>query len=123
MKPATLACAAAFLLLSASSIGIGTSVAQDASTGAVRGSILDVTGGAISGATVTLTAIDSGRERTSTTDSQGSFSFDLLPPGSYSVRASAAKMATHLRTGVKVDVDGGVHLTITLRIAAAQESV
>src|SRR4051812_48740206 len=123
MKPATLACAAAFLLMSASSIGIGTSVAQDASTGAVRGSILDTTGAGISGAAVTLTSIDSGRERTSTTDSQGGFSFDLLPPGEYSVRASLPKMAPHLRTGVQVDLDGSVHLTITLRIAAAQETV
>src|SRR5438270_6247614 len=105
------------------SLLLGAAVAQDASTGAVRGSILDTSGAAISGCTVTLTSIDSGRERTSTTDSQGGFSFDLLPPGEYSVRASSPKMAPHLRTGVQVDLDGSVHLTITLRIAAADETV
>src|SRR5438270_13202532 len=105
------------------SLLLGAAVAQDASTGAVRGSILDTSGAAISGCTVTLTSIDSGRERTSTTDSQGGFSFDLLPPGEYSVRASSPKMAPHLRTGVQVDLDGSVHLTITLRIAAARETV
>src|SRR6267154_465937 len=121
MKPAALVCVVAFLLIGTSLIF--TSMAQDASTGAVRGSVLDLTGAAISGASVKLTAIDSSRERSAITDAQGSFSFDLLPPGEYSVRTSAAKMATHLRTGVKVDLEGSVHLTITLRIAAAQESV
>src|SRR5947209_3026283 len=111
MKLAALYHPAVFLLIGSSFLG--PAAAQDASTGAVRGSVLDVTGAAIAGASVKLTSTDSGRERTSTTDAQGSFSFDLLPPGEYSVRASAERMATHLRTGVRVDLDGSVHLTIT----------
>src|SRR3954469_7817347 len=121
MKPAALYHFAVFLLIGSSFLG--AAAAQDASTGAVRGSVLDVTGAAISGASVKLASTDSGRERTSTSDAEGRFSFDLLPPGEYSVRASAPRMATHLRTGVRVDLDGSVHLTITLRIAVAQESV
>lgn len=97
--------------------------AQDASSGAIRGTVSDSSGAAIPAANVMVTASANGMERSAQTDTQGLFSFELLPPGSYEVRASASKMAIHVRKDVSVDIGGSVNLAITLRIAAAQESV
>ena len=97
--------------------------AQDASTGAIRGTVSDSSGAPIPAASVTLIAIANGMERSGKTDTQGSFSFDLIPAGDYEVRGSAPNMATHVRKGVSVDIGGKINLAITLRIAGAEESI
>src|SRR5947208_4609971 len=57
-----------------------TALAQDASTGAIRGSVFDSTGGRIHGASVALVNTATGIRCGFTTDSEGRFSFALLPP-------------------------------------------
>jgi Carboxypeptidase regulatory-like domain len=64
------------LLLFSSSL-----VAQvSSSTGAIRGSVNDPSGGAVAGAKVTLSNPTLSIERTTTTSEDGAFSFPLLPP-------------------------------------------
>ena len=47
----------------------------------LRGVVNDPTGGAVSGATVTLTNTESKIERKISTSEDGSYQFSLLPPG------------------------------------------
>src|ERR1019366_5193158 len=65
-------------------------LAQTASTGALIGTVTDSSGAVVPNVTVTATSVDSGQARTSMTASDGSYKFNLLPPGGYRVRFEAA---------------------------------
>lgn len=97
--------------------------AQDASTGAIRGRVMDASRAAIVSATVKITDAATGVARTAQTGADGSFVFDLLPPAQYSVVVSAPGMADFAETNIKVDVGGSVDLPISMRVAGSQESV
>jgi hypothetical protein len=97
--------------------------AQDASTGAIRGTVSDASSAKIAQAAVMLTNADTAVIRAAKTDASGRFAFDLLPPGLYALRVTAPKFAEYSATPIKVDVGGAATLSITIRIAGAQESV
>ena len=98
-------------------------LAQDGSTGALRGAVTDASGGRIAGAQVTATNLATGIARTTLTDSDGRFVVELLPPGEYSVRVEAPGMATGVRTAVKVELGGAVELGFALKVAGPGETV
>src|SRR5215203_2992678 len=57
-------------------------------SGGVRGQVTDSLGGLVVGATVTLVGKDA-QEKTSTVGPDGTYSFEGVVPGLYSVRATA----------------------------------
>src|SRR5580704_15053134 len=57
--------------------------------GRIQGGVFDQTGGAIAGATVTVTDVARGVARTLVTDSAGEYSAISLVPGTYTVRGEA----------------------------------
>ena len=59
------------------------------STGRILGTVIDRTGAAISGATVTVTDVQRGTTRTLTTDDAGAYVAPSLSPSTYKVRAEA----------------------------------
>ena len=65
-------------------------MAQTVSTGAITGTVTDMTGGVIPNATVTATNADTNQSRTGTTNGAGQYQFGLLPAGTYRVKFSAA---------------------------------
>jgi hypothetical protein len=56
-------------------------LAQGETTSAIVGSVIDLSGAAIPGATVTVTNIENGLKRSVKTDDSGRFSFPQLKPG------------------------------------------
>src|SRR6059058_6541796 len=92
-----------------------TALSQDDSTGAIRGSVFDSTGGRIHGASVALVNTATGLRYGITTDSEGRFAFDLLPPGEYSARAEAAGMSPQIAPNLRVEVGGVSDLEFKLR--------
>ena len=67
--------------------------AQDASTGAIRGSVSDATGGRIHSATIVVVNVATGMRFSATSDSEGHYAIDLMPPGDYSGRAEFMGMS------------------------------
>ena len=61
-----------------------TGLAQDASTGAIRGTVSDQARGRVPGATVALVNNATGLRYSKLTDIEGRFAVQLLPPGDYS---------------------------------------
>ena len=102
---------------------LGAAQAQDASTGALRGIVSDAQGAAISSADVMAVRVESGLRYHVLSDLNGSFVFDLLPPGEYLARAEAAGMAPQDSPQVRVYVGGVTELTFRLSIAGAKETV
>jgi hypothetical protein len=64
-------------------------LAQTASTGALTGTITDQSGAVVPNATVTLTNVDTGQARSTTTMTDGTYKFTLLAPGNYRLRIEA----------------------------------
>lgn len=98
-------------------------MAQDSATGMIRGTVLDPSGSRIPQALVVLVNSASGAERSTSTDAEGQFSFDLLPPGDYSARAEAVGLSPQLTPSLHVDVGGIAELDFRLTLAGAQENI
>ena len=75
-----LASAAALLLVS-------LPLFSQANQGTIQGGVFDQSGGAVAGATVTVTDVARGVTRTLVTDSAGEYVAPNLTPGTYTVRA------------------------------------
>ena len=71
--------------------------------GSVTGTVVDATGAVIPGATVTLTNQATGVTREQETSSTGSFAFERVRPGAYSLRVSMSGFKTH-ETTVEVSI-------------------
>ncbi len=72
----------------------GVSKAQ-VTTGTISGTVTDPNGAVVAGATVKATNQDTNSERQSSSDSDGHFSFTLLPPGRYRVEIAAPGFQTY----------------------------
>lgn len=107
----------AFLFLA---IGIG--FAQ--STGAtLQGGVTDEQGGALPGATVTITNIETGQVRTAATDAQGWYRAPALPPGRYELRAELPGFVRQVRAGLTLTVGQEATINMALAIATLAETV
>jgi hypothetical protein len=97
--------------------------AQDSSTGAIRGVVLDSSGLPIQGATIALVNEATGLHYEQTSDHTGHYAFELLPPGDYSARAAVDKMSPQLNSGIQVTLGSVTEINFKLQIAGARESV
>jgi len=79
---------------------------QDASTGAIRGSVLDPDGRAIAAVTVAVRNPATGAHYSMLSDADSRFALELLPPGDYSARAEIKGMTPQVTPQNHVDVGG-----------------
>jgi len=107
-------------LLSLIFLGSGAR-AQDASTGALRGTVVDSQGAAITAADVVAIRVDTGIRYHGATNAEGWFTLDLLPPGEYSARAEAEGMLPQNSPRVRVDVGAATELAFKLVVAGGKE--
>src|SRR5260370_1924619 len=88
---------------------------------AVRGQVTDESGAVVPGAKVTLSG-PAGLSKTAVAGNDGSYSFADLPPGNYTVHASATGLV--LRQPGKIAVKAGTQtLNLLLNVAAAKQEV
>jgi len=89
----------------------------------VRGTAKDPNGNVVSGATVTIT--DSARyfTRTQSTNKDGAYVFNAIPPGTYSIEVTAPGFKTALASGLAVLVDTPTVWDLHLELGAVSETV
>jgi hypothetical protein len=97
--------------------------AQDAATGAIRGTVLDPAGSRIAQATIVAVNSATGVRYTAASDSEGRFSLDLLPPGDYTARVAADKMSPQVTPTLHVEVGAASEIEFRLAVAGPQETV
>jgi len=97
-----------------------TSVFAQVETGAISGTVKDVSGAVIAGATVRAKSVTTGAERTAQTGSVGQYSISGLTPGNYQVTVTSAKFET-FRTTVEVTV-GGIS-TVDAQLTVGSSSI
>lgn len=91
--------------------------------GSISGTVLDSTGAAIRGATVTATQTGTGRETTVTTNVSGDFAFPSLPPALYSVRVVAPGFAPFEESDVALAANQSFNVSARLKVGSASETV
>ncbi len=118
MKAIRLALFVAVLLFLASSL-----LLAQGSEGRILGTIADVSGAAISGATITVTNTATGVSRTTASSKAGEFVVPQLEAGPYSVKIQAKGFATVDRTGIHLEVAKDVRVDVQLKPGAETEVV
>jgi hypothetical protein len=98
-------------------------VAQDASTGAIRGTVIDPSGRRMVDVSIVLVDSATGFRYFVTSDSEGQFVFALLPPGEYAARAVAPDMSPQLTPKLRVDAGATTQIEFKLQVGGAKEMV
>ena len=91
--------------------------------GRIMGAVTDTSGGAVSGATVTVVDVDRGINRTLTTDDAGEYNAPNLTPGNYTVRVEASGFKKIERTSVEVGVGKEVRVDVTVQPGEVGQTV
>jgi hypothetical protein len=104
-------------------LGLAVGWAQDGSTGALRGTVQDALGVAVTNADIVAVCVETGVRYHTATDTAGRFVVDLLPPGNYSARAEAEGMSPQISPVTQVEVGAAQQLTFKLTVAGPKETV
>jgi hypothetical protein len=91
------------------------SPAHSQNLGRISGIVTDTSGGAVAGASVTVTDVGRGIPRAVTTDATGTYSAPNIIPGTYSVHVVYMGFRTYDRQDIQVGVGGDVHVDLTLQ--------
>ena len=97
--------------------------AQSATTGALRGTVVDAAGAVVPGVIVTLVNPTTGQTQTTMSDAKGLYGFSLLPPGTYEVEFSMPGFKTSRAMSVVVNVSEAPDLDAQLEAGASEERV
>ena len=115
---------ASFLIALAASLLLASlAFAQDAPTGAIHGIVFDPAGAHIAHASIVAVNSSTGAIYSTTSDPEGRFALELLPPGDYTARAVADSMSPQVTPTLHVDVGGVAAIEFHLSIAGLQENI
>ena len=89
----------------------------------LEGEIRDASGGAIAGATVTVTNLDMGYQQTQTASPMGLYKFSQLPPGRYKISVQRDGFATFEQQPIQLNVSQVGRLDVVLTLASQQEAI
>src|SRR5579872_6783741 len=93
--------------------------AQGETTSAIVGTVVDQSGGALPGATITVTNQQTGSKRSAKADESGRFSFPQLQPGAYAVKAEAPGFQPQTNRSVFSGPGQKQTVSFTLKVADA----
>lgn len=96
---------------------------QGETTSAIHGQATDSTGAVVSGATVTVTSLDTRSKRSGKTDDAGRFNFPQLKPGAYKVEIEAQGFEPQTANNVFSGLGQKQTVNFTLRVAHSNEVV
>jgi hypothetical protein len=91
--------------------------------GAIQGTITDQTRALLPGVTVTVTNLDTGVARATTTNEAGIYRVPSVEPGRYKVVAALAGFGTATQTDLTVSVGATLGVNFTLTPGAVEETV
>ncbi len=111
MKPAVL-----FLLIAAAA-------QAQVATAALSGTVTDQSAAMVAGAAITLAQAGTGFEHATTSDSGGSYTFDELAPGSYTLRAQKPGFGPYQAKGISLEVNQKARQDIRLAVGKESDAV
>jgi Carboxypeptidase regulatory-like domain len=91
--------------------------------GGISGTVLDANGGAVPGATVTVTNLSTNQALSTTTSESGSFSISSLDPVTYNILVEATGFKRATLEKIKVDTATTASANIMLEVGKVEETV
>jgi hypothetical protein len=91
--------------------------------GGITGTVVDPSGSSVPGAEVKATSEDTKLERTTQSNAQGSYAFNDLPIGKYTVTFTKDGFSTERYPGILVQADRTVQLQAQLKVGTVADSV
>jgi len=104
-------------------VSLSKARAQGAGNGAITGTVTDPSGGAIANCTVTITNKGTNETRETKTIADGSYTFNILPPGDYRLKFAAAGFKTLEIQNATVRVTNIEAVNAVLQVGTVTESV
>lgn len=101
----------------------GVVVIGQTNKGGISGTVLDANGGAVPGATVTVTNLSTNQAQSTTTSESGSFSISSLDPVTYNIMVEAAGFKRATLEKIKVDTATTASANIMLEVGKVEETV
>lgn len=92
-------------------------------TGTITGTVTDASGAVVARATITVTNVGTGIQKSFVADQNGYFVASSLPYGRYVVATHASGFAESKTQPVVLNVGATVQVSLTLAVATSQESV
>ncbi len=102
---------------------LGLSFHAFAQEATVLGTVTDPSGSVVPNVTVTLTQVETGQSRSSTTNDTGQYVAPGLAIGHYNVSAKAAGFGPAERNGVMLNVNDRTRIDFVLKVGSTQENV
>lgn len=102
---------------------LGSFVLGQTGTASVNGTIQDAQGNLVAGATVTLANANRGFSRTTVAASNGTFSFTVVPPGTYELTVESGGFKKFVKSNLVLVVDTPSTVNVSLEVGAVTETV
>ena len=96
---------------------------QTRDTASVYGSVSDSQAALVPSAAVTLTNQETGFVRTAQTSDSGTFSFSMVPVGSYRLSAAKSGFQNYLTTGLLLRANDNIKVDVVLKIGDTIQQV
>jgi len=103
-------------------VAFGSAVFAQVTTGSATGIATDQTGAAVPNVTITLTAKNTGIQRTVQTNAEGVFTSPGLPPDEYALKAEASGFAS-VRTDIAISVGKASRWDFMMKPGSTSETV
>ncbi|HWB85353.1 MAG TPA: TonB-dependent receptor [Bryobacteraceae bacterium] len=112
------------LLAFATVLALGAfGVNAQVSTGNIRGTVTDSTGGVLPNASVTVEHTTTGLQRKVTTNEQGDYNVPSVPAGTYQITVSNPGFQTKTLNGVTLQVDQTAVIPVTLETGTVSSTI
>jgi hypothetical protein len=98
-----------------------TAASAQTLTGSITGTIVDAQGGVLPGVTVSL--VGRTGTRTAVTDETGTYRFQAVDPGTYSLSAELSGFQTARRENIVISVGTPLTIDLSLGVGGLQETV
>jgi hypothetical protein len=105
-------------------LALGTSlVFGQGSTGAITGTVKDMSGAVLQGTAVTVKHLETGLTRAVEADANGSYTIPSLPVGAYEVTAEKMGFQREVRRGIDLVVGQEAEINMILRVGSIDQQV
>jgi hypothetical protein len=116
--------AASFVVLALiHSVAVHVDVQAQVAGGTITGTVVDSSGRVIANASVSITNLATGINRTVTTNEDGLYIAPNLLPASYELTFTAPGFRTDVRSGIELTVGATVTLNLTMQVGGTKETV
>ncbi len=111
------------VLLLAVLLAVAWSARAQSTFGSIRGTVTDITGAVVPGATVTVHSLDQNFDRQATTSDSGEFVVENLQPGNYSLTVEHPGFSKAVVAGAALDARQDLRVPVTLSVATNATTV